>query len=63
MESLCDLLFEVSNEDRLKILQRIRDSPSSISSLAKDLDLSSQEASARALSVGATIPPRATQGS
>lgn len=45
MESLCDLLFEVSNEDRLRILMSIRDSPSSISSLAKELDLSSQETS------------------
>jgi len=48
MESLCDLLFEASNEDRLRILQQIRDSPSSISSLARDLDLSSQEASRHA---------------
>jgi predicted transcriptional regulator len=48
MESLCDLLFEVSNEDRLRILKKIRDSPSSISSLAKDLSLSSQEASRHA---------------
>ena len=43
MESLCELLFEASNEDQLRILQQIRDSPSSISSLAKDLNLSSQE--------------------
>jgi predicted transcriptional regulator len=48
MKSLCDLLFEASNEDRLRILERIRDSPSSISSLAKDLALSSQEASRHA---------------
>jgi predicted transcriptional regulator len=48
MENLCDLLFEASNEDRLRILKQIRDSPSSISSLAKDLDLSSQETSRHA---------------
>lgn len=48
MESLCELLFEASNEDRLRILQQIRDSPSSTSSLAKDLNLSSQETSRHA---------------
>lgn len=45
MESLCELLFEVSNEDRLRILERIRDSPSNIAGLSRDLDLSTQECS------------------
>jgi predicted transcriptional regulator len=45
LESLCDLLFEVSNEDRLNILLLIKKSSSNITNLAKELDLSSQETS------------------
>ena len=45
MESLCELLFEASNEDRLRILQQVGDSPSNIAGLSRDLDLSTQECS------------------
>jgi len=48
IESLCDLLFEVSNKDRLYILLQIRDSPSNKSSFAMELDLSNKENSRHA---------------
>jgi predicted transcriptional regulator len=43
MERLCDLLFEVSNEVRLTILQNLEEGPSNISKLSKELDISNQE--------------------
>jgi predicted transcriptional regulator len=45
MERLCDLLFEVSNEVRLTILQHLEEGPSNISKLSKELDISNQECS------------------
>jgi predicted transcriptional regulator len=45
MERLCDLLFEVSNEVRLTILQHLEAGPSNISKLSKELDISNQECS------------------
>jgi len=45
MESLCDLLFEVSNEVRLTILQMLRGGATTVTSLAKELDISNQECS------------------
>jgi predicted transcriptional regulator len=45
MERLCDLLFEVSNEVRLTILQHLEEGPSNISRLSKELDISNQECS------------------
>jgi predicted transcriptional regulator len=45
MERLCDLLFEVSNEVRLTILQQLEEGPSNISRLSKELDISNQECS------------------
>jgi len=45
MERLCDLLFEVSNEVRLTILQNLEEGPSNISRLSKELDISNQECS------------------
>ena len=45
MERLCDLLFEVSNEVRHTILQRLDGGPSNISRLSKELDISNQERS------------------
>jgi len=43
--NLCDLFFELSNEDRIKILYQIKQKPSTITALAKSLDLSTQEVS------------------
>jgi predicted transcriptional regulator len=42
MEALCDLLFELSNEDRLKILFELEKGPRSLTRIAKDLDFTSQ---------------------
>ena len=48
MESLCDLLFEVSNEDRLRILKALLEEPMNLTALARSLDFSTQEASRHA---------------
>jgi predicted transcriptional regulator len=45
MERLCDLLFELSNEDRLNILKVLREEPMKISHVAKSLDFTVQETS------------------
>ena len=45
MERLCDLFFEFSNEDRLRILYKLRDSPSTVTRLSRDLNLTTQETS------------------
>jgi predicted transcriptional regulator len=42
MEALCDLLFEMSNEDRLKILLELEKGPKNMTRIAKDLDFTSQ---------------------
>jgi predicted transcriptional regulator len=42
MESLFDLLFELSNEDRLKILLELEKAPLNLSSIAKKLDFTAQ---------------------
>ena len=42
MEALCDLLFEFSNEERLKILLELEKDPKNLTSIAKDLDFTSQ---------------------
>jgi len=42
MEALCDLLFELSNEDRLKILLELEKGPKNLTRIAKDLDFTSQ---------------------
>jgi predicted transcriptional regulator len=42
MEALCDLLFEFSNEERLKILVELEKGPRSLTKIAKDLDFTSQ---------------------
>jgi predicted transcriptional regulator len=44
-ENLCDLFFEFSNEDRLKMLYRLREKPSTVTAISKDLGLTTQEAS------------------
>ena len=45
MEKLCDLFFEFSNEDRLRMLHRLRERPSTVTAISKDLGLTTQEAS------------------
>lgn len=45
MEKLCDLFFEFSNEDRLRMLYRLRERPSTVTAISKDLGLTTQEAS------------------
>jgi DNA-binding MarR family transcriptional regulator len=45
MEHLCDLLFEVSNEDRLRILTRLEKEAMNITSLSRELDITTQETS------------------
>jgi predicted transcriptional regulator len=42
MEALCDLLFEFSNEERLKILLALEKGPKNLTRIAKDLDFTSQ---------------------
>ena len=45
MERLCDLYFELSNEDRLKILYKLGESNLNMSALARELEMSTQECS------------------
>jgi predicted transcriptional regulator len=44
-ERLGDLYFEFSNEDRLEILHRLRDTPMTVTRLARELDITTQECS------------------
>ena len=45
MEQLCDLLFELSNEDRLNILLTLREQTMRLSHVSKKLDFTVQETS------------------
>ncbi|MGD2142641.1 MAG: ArsR family transcriptional regulator [Candidatus Bathyarchaeota archaeon] len=45
MEDLCDLLFEVSNEDRLKLIRVLRGRDQNVTGLARDLGITTQEVS------------------
>ena len=45
MERLGDLYFELSNEDRLEILHRLRDNPMNVTRLARELEITTQECS------------------
>jgi len=45
LERLCDLLFEVSNEDRLKILLQLEEKDMRVTDISRELDLSIQESS------------------
>ena len=45
MENLCALFFELSSEDRLRILRQIEKSPTNVSNLSRKLDLTTQESS------------------
>jgi len=42
LETLTDLLFELSNDDRLKILLELEEGPKNLTRIAKDLDLTAQ---------------------
>jgi len=45
MERLCDLYFELSNEERLKILHSLREKNMNITALAQTVDITTQECS------------------
>jgi predicted transcriptional regulator len=45
MERLCDLLFELSNEVRLRILFKIEKASMKVTSMARELDITNQECS------------------
>lgn len=45
MENLCELLFEVSNEDRLRILLQLDEEAMNVTSLSRGLGLTTQESS------------------
>ena len=45
VERLTDLMFEVSNEDRLRILLRLEKEGMSVTGVSRELDLTTQEAS------------------
>jgi predicted transcriptional regulator len=45
VERLCDLFFEFSNEDRLKILYKLNEAPLTVTNVSKELDITTQEAS------------------
>jgi len=45
LERLCDLYFELSNEDRLRILLSLSDKSANLTSLSNTLDLTTQECS------------------
>ena len=45
LANLCDLFFEFSNEDRLRILRTLQNEHLTVTALSKDLDLTTQETS------------------
>nr|MBC8462754.1 hypothetical protein [Candidatus Bathyarchaeota archaeon] len=45
IESLCDLFFEFSNDDRLRMLRRLQQDHMTVTSLSKELELTTQETS------------------
>ena len=45
MEQLCDLLFELSNMDRVKIIQHLNKTIDNVTGIAKNLQITTQEAS------------------
>ena len=45
METLCDIFFEFSNEDRLRILYTLKETPLTVTSLSRELGLTTQETS------------------
>jgi predicted transcriptional regulator len=64
MERLCDLLFELSNEDRLKILDELREENLRLSHISQRLNFTAQETSRNiARLVEAKLVTRTTDGS
>jgi predicted transcriptional regulator len=58
LENLCDLFFEFSNEDRLRILRTLQNEHLTVTALSKNLELTTQETSrhlARLGEVGLTV--------
>jgi predicted transcriptional regulator len=58
LERLCDILFEVSNEDRLSILRRLVEEPMKVTSISRELGFTNQECSrhiSRLSEVGLTL--------
>ena len=45
LEDLCDLFFELSNEDRMRILRELQKGSANITGLSRSLDVSTQEVS------------------
>jgi len=45
MESLCDLLFEVSNEDRLSLLRELQGREMNVTAIARAIEITTQEVS------------------
>ena len=43
MENVCSLFFEISNEDRMRILQEIDQAPLKLTNISRKLDLTSSE--------------------
>ncbi len=54
VERLCELLFEVSNEDRLRILIRLGEGPLNVTGLSRELGVTTQEASRHLSRLGET---------
>ena len=54
LESLCDLFFEFSNEDRLRMLRRLRGDSLTVTTLSKELELTTQETSRHLARLGET---------
>lgn len=64
MEQLCDLLFELSNEDRLRILGELRREDLKLSHISQRLNFTAQETSRNvARLVNAKLVSRTTDGS
>jgi len=53
-ESLCDLFFEFSNEDRLRMLRRLQSDHMTVTALSRELGLTTQETSRHLARLGET---------
>ena len=45
VERLCDIFFELSNEDRLEILFKLQEDPMKVTTLSRELEITTQECS------------------
>ena len=59
MENLCDLLFEVSNKDRLRILLQLDEEAMNVTRLSRELGLTTQESSRHLARPSGVDPARA----